>query len=295
MTTQYRVTPKRDKWIVQRVCDRKQIGKPLSKTDAKNFRDELIQKAPKETSEIKVHQAYKDFAAWKDKQSGPTKKLGKKSTDVYEYEYRLRIVPFMNDKLLSDFKLLDMEDYLIKAFDAGVPYRTLKSSVNFFKTFIRRMKAIGNNPCEDILEFKVEEFNYILPKDMGSIKTPEVQMLMDQEVDNILKLYWKEAPTNPDSAATFALFYIMFSTGLRIAEVQGIKKACVDMKEKLLHIKGVFNPAEGGFIPQTKNAASLRPIGLDKNQLHFFSWYLDYLNKHYKHNVFLIPSSSLLH
>ena len=152
------------------------------------------------------------------------------------------------------------------------------------------MKAIGNNPCEDILEFKVEEFNYILPKDMGSIKTPEVEMLMDQEVDNILKLYWKEAPTNPDSAATFALFYLMFSTGLRIAEVQGIKKACVDMKEKLLHIKGVFNPAEGGFIPQTKNDASLRPLELDKNQLHFFNWYLQYLNKHYKYNVYLLPS-----
>jgi len=291
MTTQYRVTPKRDKWIVQRVSDRKTCGKPFIKQiDAKNFRDELIQKAPKETSELKVHQAYKDFAAWKDTQSGPTKKLGKKSTAVYEYEHRLRIVPFMENKLLSDFKLLDMEAYLIKAFDNGVPYRTLKSSVNFFKTFIRRMKAIGNNPCTDVLEFIVEDFNYILPKDMGSIKTPEVEMLMDKEIETILALYFREAPFKPDSAATFALFYIMFSTGLRIAEIQGIKKACVDMEKKLLHIKGVYNQAEGGFINKTKNEASLRPLSLDENQLHFFNWYLGYLNKHYKYNVYLLPS-----
>ena len=42
MTTQYRVTPKRDKWIVQRVLDRKTFGKPFRlKTEALAYKLEL--------------------------------------------------------------------------------------------------------------------------------------------------------------------------------------------------------------------------------------------------------------
>ena len=36
------------------------------------------------------------------------KKLGKKSTDVYGYDYRKRISIFMENKLLSDFKILEV-------------------------------------------------------------------------------------------------------------------------------------------------------------------------------------------
>ena len=53
--------------------------------------DRWPSKAPQQTSEVTVHEAYKGFVDWKDKQSGPGKKLGKKSTDVYGYDYRKRI------------------------------------------------------------------------------------------------------------------------------------------------------------------------------------------------------------
>lgn len=291
MSVQYRVTPKRNKWIVQRVCDRKTCGKPFEyKKDALTYKLELEVKAPQKVSGIKIIEAYKSFADWKDRQSGPGKKLNKSSTNVYGYEYHLRISKFMPDKFLSDFKVIDMESYLIKAFDAGFPYKTLKSSVQFFKEFLRRMKVEGKNPCMDVIEFKVEKFNYILPKDADLIRTKEVEMLMDEEVKNILALYFREAPTKPDSAATFALFSIMFFTGLRIAEIQGLKKRCVDMENELLHVKGVYNAAEGGFINKTKNDASERPVELDEHALTFFKWYLPYLDKHHKYNVYLIPS-----
>ena len=287
----YRVTPKRNKWIVQRVSDRKQCGKPFEKkTDAKEFMDKLFSKAPQQTSEVTVHEAYKGLVDWKDKQSGPGKKLGKKSTDVYGYDYRKRISIFMENKLLSDFKQTDMEAYLTKAFDAGYPYKTLKMSVQFFKEFLKRMRLEGKNPCMDVIEFKVDKFNYILPKDQDLMFKKDVVMIDDNTLKQILSIYYQEAPTKPDSAATFALFAIMFFTGLRIAEIQGLKKSSVDLEDKLLHVKGVYNPAEGGFLNKTKNRASTRALELDENALKFFDWYLHYLNKHNKYNVYLIPS-----
>ena len=39
------------------------------------------------------------------------------------------------------------------------------------------------------------------------------------------------------------------------------------MEDKLLHVKGVYNPAEGGFLNKTKNRASTRALELDENAL----------------------------
>jgi site-specific recombinase XerD len=49
-------------------------------------------------------------------------------------------------------------------------------------------------------------------------------MLKDEEVKNILNLYHKEAPTNIESAYTFALLGVLFIFGLRMSEVLGLKK-----------------------------------------------------------------------
>jgi len=46
MITQYRVTPKNKRWIVQRTSDRKQFGKPFRlKAEALGFRAELVAKS----------------------------------------------------------------------------------------------------------------------------------------------------------------------------------------------------------------------------------------------------------
>ena len=292
----YRVTPKRNKWIVQRVSDRKQIGKPFeNKTDAKALVLKLIAEAPAKTSGIKVYAAYKSFVNWMDKQSGPDKKLNKKSTDPYAYDFNLRISKYMDDKLLSDFKVKDMETYLERAYDDGVPYKTLKRSVQFFKQFIKRQVTEENNPCLDVLEFKVDQFNYILTKNQDDMFKPEVQLVEDHHLSNkegkgIFDLYIKEAPTKPDSAATYALFAILSFTGLRIEEVLGLKKSAVDLERKLLHVRGVSNPAEGGFIKKTKNKASMRALEIGQIGKQFFIWYLDYLKLHSRHNDYLFPS-----
>ena len=296
MTTQYRVTPKRNKWIVQRVLDRKTCGKPFRlKTEALSYKFELDGKAPENPSGIKVHAAYKSFVEWMDKQSGPDKKLNKKSTDPYAYDYNLRISKYMEDKVLSDFKVKDMERYLEIAYDDGVPYKTLKRSVQFFKQFIKRMVVDEHSPCQDVLKFDVTSFNYILSKDQDLMYTPDVSLVEDHHLSNengtgIFDLYIKEAPIKPDSAVTYALFSILSLTGLRIEEVLGLKKSAVDLERNLLHIRGVSYPAEGGFIKKTKNKASMRALELGPTGKRFFIWYLDYLNNQSKYNDYLFPS-----
>jgi len=287
----YRVTPKRGKYKVERISDRKQVGKLFQKiSDAKAEVVKLLGGAPGVMSGWTVHKAYEDFVKWQYDNTGPGKRLNKKSIDPYAYDFNLRISKYMEDKLLSDFKAKDMERYLEKAYDGGIPYKTLKRSVQFFKQFINRQVCEGRNPCLDVLKFKVDQFNYILPKDDDLMFKKDVVMIDPINLKQILNTYYQEAATKPDSAATFALFAIMFLTGLRIAEVQGLKKSSVDLENELLNIKGVYNPAEGGFLNKTKNQASKRPLELDVNALKFFDWYLPYLNKHHKHNVYLIPS-----
>jgi len=291
MTTQYRVTPKRNKWIVQRVLDRKTCGKPFRlKNEALAYKLKLDAKAPKQTSGITVHPAYKQFVEFMDAQSGPGKRRSKKYTNVFKFEYDLRISLYMEDKLLSEIDVKDMENYLTKAHDAGFNYKTLKNSVKFFKQFLKRQVIERHNPRLDIMQFQADSFGYILPKDDDLMFKKETARMDDKDLKNLLAIYYQEASIKPESAQTFALFCIMFFTGLRIAEVQGLKKSAVDMENKLLYIKGVYNPAEGGFLNKVKNKASKRPIELDVNALKFFDWYLPFLDKHSKHNVYLIPS-----
>ena len=296
MTTQYRVTPKRGKWIVQRILDRKTCGKPFRlKNEALAYKLELDAKAPEQTSGMKVHAAYEHFVGWMKANSAPGKKLNKKSTDPYGYDYNLRISKYMEDKVLSDFKAKDMENYLTKAFDAGYPYKTLKRSVQFFKQFLNRQVVEERNPCLDVLKFDVTSFNYILSKDQDLMFKPDTpvvdnELLSNKEGTGVFDVYIKEAPYKPDSATTFALFSILFLTGLRISEILGLKKSVVDMENKLLHVKGVYNPAEGGFIKKLKTKASERGLELSERGIMFFDWYLNYLNKHHKHHVYLFPS-----
>ena len=105
-----------------------------------------------------------------------------------------------------------------------------------------------------------------MPKDNDLKYEREVQMLKDEEVKKILNLYYEEAPTNPESAYTFALISIVFMFGLRIGEVLALKKANVDFENDLLHIKGSI--VDGKFLNKTKNRGSTRSLEMDKNAIH---------------------------
>ena len=84
----------------------------------------------------------------------------------YDTEYRLRISKYMPDSvLLSKFNILDMETYLDNLKAADVPFKTMRKSVKDIKHFIRRAKAIGLKPSEDMLTYNILENLSVVPQD----------------------------------------------------------------------------------------------------------------------------------
>ena len=86
------------------------------------------------------------------------------SLQRYDTEYRQRISKYMDDDvLLSRFNIKDMETYLDNLKAAGVPFKTIRKSVKDIKHFIRRAKAEGLNPSEDMLTYNILENLKVVP------------------------------------------------------------------------------------------------------------------------------------
>jgi len=297
----HRVTPLRNKWIVQRISDRKTMHKPFKlKSEAAAYELELLAKAPQakangKTSTKTVLEAYQFFAARKKDEAQPGSGVTKHSAGWYGIDYRLRISKYLPDVLLSEFKQKVMQTYLDNLLKAEVPYKTMKRSVAGIKTFLKFMAVEEENPCLDLLQFSiVKHYKKVVPKDDDLIYEPETQMLKDEEVKNILNLYHKEAPTNQESAYTFALLGVLFIFGLRKSEVLGLHKANVDFDNSLLHIKGVYIQAEGGYRNKMKNRGSKRSLDMDVNAINLFDWWLDHLDQHdktqFSYSVYMFPA-----
>ena len=60
---------------------------------------------------------------------------------------------------------LKMENYLDKCKAAGVTFKTMRKSVKDIKHFIRRAKAEGLEPSEDMLTYNILENLKVVPQD----------------------------------------------------------------------------------------------------------------------------------
>ena len=132
MSKLYRVTPKNNKWIIQKIDDRSTVSdKPfVKKTDAENAMYAMIASEGKQvtTTEtlITFKQAFKKFADWKMSLYSPEGRVNETSLKRYDQEYRLRISKYMNDNvMLSKFNLLDMENYLDNLKAAGIWFKSI--------------------------------------------------------------------------------------------------------------------------------------------------------------------------
>ena len=160
MTDIYRITPLRKKWIVQRVSDRKQIGKSFkNKSEAAAYELELLGKAPSQANgkiaTRTVLEAYQKFADYKKDEAQPGSGVSKHSAGWYDIDYRLRISKFMPDVLLSEIDQLVMGKYLDNLLKAKVPYKTIVRSVAGIKTFLISMAVERENPRLDLLQFSI--------------------------------------------------------------------------------------------------------------------------------------------
>ena len=182
MSKLYRVTPKNGKWIIQRISDRVTVsGKPfIKKSDAEAAMIAMI--APDINKEnidkqITFKKAFKNFATWKMSLHEEGSRVDPHSLQRYDTEYRERISKYMaDDVLLSRFNIKDMENYLDKCKAAGVTFKTMRKSVKDIKHFIRRAKAEGLEPCEDMLTYNILENLKVVPQDDDLLYKKEVDL-----------------------------------------------------------------------------------------------------------------------
>jgi integrase len=107
-----------------------------------------------------------------------------------------------------------------------------------------RSKLIQHNPCRDVVKPKKQH----IEEDDG------VKVFKPQEVQDMLRI----AAENPETEAMYAL---VLSTGLRVGELLGLKRADVNLDERTLRIsRTVYNGAVGS--PKSKR--SRRTISLPK-------------------------------
>ena len=309
----YRITEKRGKWIVLRRSDRKTVSdKPLAnKTEAKNLVKQLEAKLAAEENKrkrvdlkgVKFLDAFYKFAEAKKNEHQASQGIRQTSANRYETTFRLRLKKYLNgpnlidenitndeDVLLSDFGNQHMKSFLMKASDDGVPYKTLNNTVKDIKYFLREANADGLNPNMSMTTFQVHKFGYIKPKDDDQRYGKEVEILDDAKILKMLIKLKSEFGRNTNSTNTFAIVCLLFLFGLRASELSALKKANVDLIKMLLHVKGTYIPAEGGYLNQTKNRGARRSIPIDKNAAQFLTEWLEYLDENYKYSVWLLPS-----
>lgn len=289
----YRITQKRNFWIVLETPGRKQLAKFESKSAAKDYVSKLEAKSAEQTqpnSNFKFKEEWLKFSEQKLADAAGTY-TRVTECGVYGYlgDYNQRISKFMPDVLLSDFKTVVLEQFLKDCNKNGHQYKTLKRQVRNIKTFLRRMNSEGKKPCLDTLDFKIHEFYAIVPSDDSKYFEKVPTVIQDNQVKAILEKLNSEKLKDEDCAMKFGIFTMSLFFGLRRSELLGLKRSHVDLENNLLHIEGIRD-RNGQWLNRTKNRGSKRSIELDSQSSKFLKYWLDYVSANYSHSLWLFPS-----
>ena len=306
MSKLYRVTPKNNKWIIQKIDDRSTVSaKPfIKKTDAENAMYAMIASEGKQvtttTKILTFKQAFKKFADWKMSLYSPNGRVSEHSLKRYDQEYRLRISKYMDDQVsCKDFGITHMESYLDKLKEAGVSFKAMRKSVKDIKHFLRRANAVGQDPNLSMLTYSIYDHLGVVPQDDDEIYTKEIDIniLSEEKVAAIINdLYQGMKVRDLDKTNTFAIFCMLYFFGLRASELSGIKKefhpahSCVDIENNLLKIRGIYK--EGKYINKTKNRGSKRDIEIDVDARKFLDMWLYYRMEYKPDNVWLLAGKN---
>ena len=303
MTKTYRVTPKNNKWIVQRIDDRSTVkidGSPFKlKSDAENACWKLHNPGAAEIKTgITFVDAFLKFAELKADLKNDNNRVTAHSLQRYMTTYTKRIVPYMDKTvLLSEFKLGDMEAFLKKAYDDKVTFKTLRNAVKDIKHFIKQANLRGWSPCRDMETFKIYDYHYVVPNDDALITRKPTNVLSQEKCFKLIMnayLNWQRSNNlDRDAAYRFAIFSLMFMFGLRASEMLGLKRSSIDLVNKTLKVEGVYIQAEGGYLNRLKNRGSRRTINLDEDSIKFFKMWFYYLDGMERDSSYVLPAHKL--
>lgn len=290
----YRVSPKRDGYIVLRKSDRKQTHKGLfnTKKQAVEHMNSLItENAVTEKSDYLFVDAFSSWISEREAVSANADAaLTKGAIEPYINDLKLRIKPYMPNIALSEFNYPVMKKFLLDCFKAGYKFKRLQRTVRNIKTFLNHMAKEGKKPCLDMLKFKIEDVEAIVPADYEQRFEKETQVIDETSVGDMLTKLNANKDEDFKSALTFAIFVMMFLFGLRRSEIKGLKPQHINIDEGYVSIKGIYINGEGGYLRRTKNRGSFRDIDIDEKAAAFFKWWFSVLKKHRPHTLWLFPT-----
>lgn len=290
----YYLINKRNLWTIQRKQDRKQMAPGFKlKSEANEYLEKLLAKDAAQTKNLSEFKFKEEWLAYSNKRlldaQDPNNRLTTGGVQTYIGHYNQRINKYMPDVLLSEFNILVLEKFLLAAHKAGQPYKTLRRQVRDIRTFLRRMNVEGKKPCLEVLNFKIHEFYAIVPADDDKFFTKKPTVINDNQVKAILDKLNNEKNKDAECAMKFAIFTMSLFFGLRRSELLGLKRSHVDLENGYLNVEGVRD-RNGAWLNRTKNQASKRAIELDEHSSKFLKYWLDYVNEHYQHSLWLFPS-----
>lgn len=290
----YRLTQKRNLWIILRKQDRKQMAPGFKlKSDAVAYLQKLTAQAAEQTQPVSEFKFKSEWLAYANQRledaADPNNRLTMLGVQGYMNDYNQRISKYMPDVLLSDFNTIVLEQFLKEAHKNNHSYKTLKRQVRNIKTFLRRMNVVGKKPCLETLDFKIHEFYAIVPADDNKYFEAVPTVISDKQVQAILEKLNSEKLKDEDCAMKFGIFTMSLFFGLRRSELLGLKRSHVDLDNNLLHIVGIRD-RNGEWLNRTKNRGSKRSIELDAHSAKFLKYWLDYVNANYSHSLWLFPS-----
>ena len=102
----------------------------------------------------------------------------------------------------------------------------MRKSVKDIKHFIRRAKAEGLEPCEDMLTYNILENLKVVPADDDLLYKTEIDIdvMPDEKVMTIINDLFANMKTDRHAANGFAIFCMFFFFGLRASELSAIHR-----------------------------------------------------------------------
>jgi len=291
----YRVAEQKGRgYIILRKSDRKKMNKGYfasSKIAKEEMNNLITENAVKEKSAYLFVDAFSLWISEREAVSANADAaLTKGAIEPYINDLKLRIKPYMPNIALSEFTYPVMKKFLLDCSNAGYKFKRLQRTVRNIKTFLNHMAKEGKKPCLDMLKFKIEDVEAIVPADYEQRFEKETQVIDETSVGDMLTKLNANKDEDFKSALTFAIFVMMFLFGLRRSEIKGLKPQHINIDEGYVSIKGIYINGEGGYLRRTKNRGSFRDIDIDEKSAAFFKWWFSVLKKYRPHTLWLFPT-----
>jgi len=151
------------------------------------------------------------------------------------------LVEFCTAQGIAEWKGLDTQHlrlYAARSHAKGLSARSIRRRLSAARTFFNYLileKAIGSNPAQDVRAPKLER------------RLP--QTLDTDQMASLLSL----TPDGPLAVRDLAIMELLYSSGLRLAELIGLDLADVDLKDRTVRVMGKGRKAR--IIPVGRQAA----------------------------------------